>query len=285
MGKKIFGVLAMMGLAFLAAGNYIIFVFPNHFAPSGVDGICTMVQDIFQINMGYLALLCNLPLIVAAFLVLNRDFAVKSTVFVITFSVSVIALKAVDLSWLLYSTASGTSIALAPVAAGTIRGLLYVATLSLNGSAGGIDIISALIKHKKPHLDLMNIIFGLNILIAFCSYFVYGMSLEPVICSILYAFVTSSVCSKLRLSKHETVKFEIITQTPQQLCNHITHTLHQKATILSAKGAYSGNDTKVVMCVVKKESAPYVEQLLMTYPSCTVFKSIVHDSLLGVTYK
>lgn len=285
MVKKGLGLLAIIGLAFFAAVNYIIFVFPNRFAPAGIDGICTMIQDVFHINMGYLSLVINLPLIAVAFIVLNREFALKSTLFILSFSLSIVFLETVDLSAFLYSTSTGTSIVLAPVAAGMIRGLLYVATLNLNGSAGGIDIISALIKHKRPHLDLMKIIFVINMLIAISSYFVYGMSVEPVVCSIIYSFITSTVCSKLRSSKNETVRFEIITQNPEQLCSDIINKLQQKATIIAAQGACSGKNTKIVICVVGKEKAPYIEELLLDYENCTVFKSIVSDSISGIAYK
>lgn len=285
MVKKGLDLLAIIGLAFFAAVNYIMFVFPNRFAPAGIDGICTMIQDVLHINMGYLSLIINLPLIAAAFIVLNREFALKSTLFILAFSLSVVLLEMVDLSDFLYSTSNGTSIVLAPVVAGTIRGLLYVATLNLNGSAGGIDIISALIKHKRPHLDLMKIIFVINMLIAVSSYFVYGMSVEPVVCSIIYSFITSAVCSKLRSSNNEKVKYEIITKKSEQLCADIINKLQQKATIITAQGAYSGKNTKVVICVVRKEKSPYIEELLLDHENCTVFKSIVSDSLSGIAYK
>lgn len=283
--KKIVSYLAIAIIAVLAAFNYVLFVFPNKFAPAGLDGICTMIQDVLHINMGYLAFLVNIPLIIAAFVVLSREFALKSTVFIVVFSVSLVGLDLIDLSDFLYSTSTGTSIALAPVAAGTIRGLLYVVTLNLNGSAAGIDIISALIKYKKPHLDLMNIIFFINILVAVSSYFVYGMSVEPVICSILYSFISSTVCSQLRSSKTKTVKYEIITSDPEKLCDHITHKLNQKATIIDAHGAYTGKTTKMVICVVPKKTAPFVEEILLHYKDSVVFKSIVDDSVAGIAYK
>ena len=284
MGKKAAGTLAMMPLAFVAAVNYCLFIFPSKFAPSGIDGICTMLQDILHINMGYFALLANIPLVLLAFWILNRDFAVKTTVFVLSFSVSVIFVKRADLSAFYLATQDGATSVFAPVAAGVVRGLLYYVTLKLNGSAGGIDIISALIKHKKPHINLMTILFMINMLIACASYFVYGMRLEPVLCGIIYAFVTSTVCSKLRATEKETVKFEIITQDPQGLCKEITGKLHQSATILDAHGAYSGRDTKLVLCITGKKAAPHVEALLLSKPDCIVFKSTVNSSLSGTHY-
>ena len=276
--KKLLGTLAMIGLAFACAVNYCLFVFPGKFAPAGVDGICTMIGDIFDINMGYFALMLNIPLIICALLFLNRDFAVKSTVFVLAFSVSVIFVKRWDLS--AYYLPTGI---FPPIAGGVVRGMLYFVTIKLNGSAGGIDIISALIKRKKPHLNLMTIIFVVNMAIAACSYFVYGMNFEPVICSIIYSFITSSVCDKLRGMGTETVKYEIITRQPERLCAAITGNLHQKATVIDAHGAYSGDDTKMVLCVVKKKDVPHVEELIKK-EDCVTFKSPVSDSIAGVTY-
>ena len=42
--KKIWTYLVIASIAMLAALNYEVFVFPNQFAPAGLNGICTMVQ-------------------------------------------------------------------------------------------------------------------------------------------------------------------------------------------------------------------------------------------------
>ena len=86
MYKKIFTILIVILFSSLSALNYAIFIFPNSFAPSGVDGICTMIQDVSGINIGYLSLILNIPLVILAFFFLNRDFALKSTIYVISFS-------------------------------------------------------------------------------------------------------------------------------------------------------------------------------------------------------
>lgn len=267
----------VMLLAFLSATNYAIFVFPNSFAPSGIDGICTMIQDVTKVSMGYLSFLVNIPLIIVAFFYLNREFAVKSTIYVLTFSISVIVLRHINISVFSYHTDTGTSIVLAPVAAGVIRGILYVLTLKLNASSGGVDIIAAILKKHKPHLDIMNIIFGINLLIALSAYFVYGMKFEPVICSIIYAFITSNISSSIRSSANETVKFEIITNDSERLCTEIANILQQTATVMDAHGAYSGTDRQMVMCVVDKTKAAHLEELLIEFPDAVVFKSIVSN--------
>lgn len=275
--KKFSELLGIIALSFASAVNYNVFVFPNKFAPSGIDGICTMIQDVFDTSMGYFSLLVNIPLIILAFFVLNHDFVLKSAVYVVSFSLSAIFLKQIDLTGIMYISETGAGIALAPVAAGTIRGILYAATLKLNGSSAGIDIISAIVKKHKPHLKLMNIIFGFNVIIALFSYFVYGMKAEPVICSIIYSFITSKVSNHIRSAEKEKIKFEIITENAEFLCEKLLNELMVTATIVEAKGAFSGNGTQMVICVVKKEQAPFVERLANESTHCVIFRSTLNN--------
>jgi uncharacterized membrane-anchored protein YitT (DUF2179 family) len=266
---------ALVLISIALALNYALFVFPNRFAPAGIDGLCTMVQDIFGISMGYLSFLVNLPLLILAYLFLKREFFVKTAVMVVAFSVVTVLFRYVDLSRFYFHTENGTSIVLAPLVAGVIRGVLYAFTLKLHASSGGIDVIAALIKRKKPYLRMMNIIFAINFGVAIISYFVYGMRMEPVICSILYFFVTSYTSNHLRDAWREAVRFEIITSDGEGVRQGISDRLHLPATIVDAHGAYSGTDRKMVICVVSKKAAPNVEALLREYPESVVFRSVV----------
>jgi len=59
--KKVWTYFVVALIAFVVAVNYELFVFPNSFAPSGINGICTMIQHVFGISVGYLSLLVNIP--------------------------------------------------------------------------------------------------------------------------------------------------------------------------------------------------------------------------------
>ena len=282
--KKVISYIFIGLLASLSAANYITFVFPNSFAPTGLDGICTMIQDVLDINMGYLSLLGNIPLLICAYLYLNRSFAAKTLVYVLSFSFAVIFLKESVIADFAYHTESGSSTVLAPIAAGVIRGILYFFTLKLNSCAGGMDIVAAIVKKKKPHLDFMSIIFVFNMCIAFASYFVYGMNFDPVICSILYAFIISNTGKQMQNGEHETIKFEIITSDADSLYKKISKKLHIPATIMEAHGAYSGEDKEMIICVTDKPTAPFLEEILREFPDSVVFKSITDNSQMLVDY-
>ena len=270
--------LAICVLAALSAVNYAIFIFPNQFAPAGLDGLCTMFQDVTGINIGYASFVINAPLLILACVKLDKDYAVKNIVFILSFSAVSAILGMLDLSAFHFYTQSNTSVVLAPIAAGVIRGIIYALTLALNGASGGIDIIAALIRKKQPHLNLMNIIFVINMGVAVCSYFVYGNHLEPVICGIIYFYITSQTSTHIQLSKKQNTKIEIITRYDQQLCHEITEKLHLTATVLDSHGAYANTDNKMVVCIAPKKQLPLVKNLAMQFPDAVYFISTVNES-------
>lgn len=271
-------ILFIVVLAAIGALNYAIFIFPNQFAPAGLDGLCTMFQDLTGINIGYSSLLINLPLLIVAFLQLDRDYVIKNIAFILSFSVVSAILGKVDLSAFYFYTETSTSAVLAPVVAGVIRGILYAFTLGLNGASGGIDIIAAFIRKKYPHFNLMNIIFTINMFVACCSYFVYGNQLVPVVCGIIYFYITSQTSNQIQLSKKENTKIEIITQDAAQICTEITENLHLSATILDSYGAYSENANTMVVCIAHKKYIPLIKDILKKFPKTIYFVSTVSES-------
>lgn len=279
--KKVFGYIVMIVCAVLSAINYKIFVFPNSFAPAGVDGICTMIQYLANTSMGYFSLLVNIPLLIVGCFFLRREFITKSAVYTVAFSIATIVMNYVAFPLPIYHTETGTSIVLAPVAAGTIRGILYAITLYFGGSSGGVDIIAGIVQRKKPHLDLMNIIFAFNVLVAVSAFFVYGYKFEPAICSIIYSFITSFVSKSIQSTRKESVRVEIITRDcdSDALCREITGRLQVPATVIDAHGAYSGSDMKLVMCVLSRESVPKLETLLAEFRGAIAFESTVSSSI------
>ena len=82
-------------IALVAALNYQIFIFPNKFSPSGLNGICTMIQHMFGISVGYLSLIINIPLAIAVYLLVSKPMAIRSMVYVGTFSVALLVLDEV----------------------------------------------------------------------------------------------------------------------------------------------------------------------------------------------
>ena len=148
--KKFWTYLVIMGVAVVCAVNYEIFVFPNKFAPSGLNGICTMIQYISGVSIGYLSLLINIPLAFMVYKCISKPLAIRSMVYVVTFSLSLLILDKLDLSALAYSTDSGTSTILGPLVAGIIYGGCYSVLVRASAYSGGTDFVAAMIHKYHP---------------------------------------------------------------------------------------------------------------------------------------
>ena len=265
--KKIWTYLVIGLVALAAALNYELFVFPNQFAPSGINGICTMVQYLFDISVGYLSLLINVPLAIWCYKEVSKPVALRSMVYVLTFSVGLLILDHVDLSAFHYATENGTSKILGPLVAGIIQGYVYSILVKASAYSGGTDFISAIIHKHDPNKSVFGISFTMNVFIAISSYFVYGYQMEPVILCILYSFMSSTVADRLMKSGREAVCFEIITDYPREISDELIHKLHHSATLIPAKGMYSGKQTNMLICVVNKTQAAAVTKIVKKYPN------------------
>ena len=265
--KKVITYLVIVGIALVCAVNYEIFVFPNKFAPSGLNGICTMIQHVFGISVGYLSLLINIPLAIVVYLKISKPLAVRSMVYVVTFSVALLVLDKVDLSRFCYVTDNGTSTILGPLVAGIIYGSCYSMLVQASAYSGGTDFIAAIIHRKKPEQNMFYLIFSLNVVVAICSFFVYDYRIEPVILCILYSFMSSTVSDKLNKSGRSAVCFEIITDYPKEISDEIIFKLHHSCTLIPAKGMYSGRETNLLICVVNKTRVAAISAIIRRYPN------------------
>lgn len=265
--KKLLTYLVIVGCALLCALNYELFVFPNRFAPSGLNGICTMIQHLSGISVGYLSLLINIPLAMMVYFLVNKKLAIRSMAYVLSFSAALLIFDHVDLSAFAYATDNGTSTIMGPLVAGIIYGSCYSILIRGSAYSGGTDFVAAVIHKYHPEKSIFYLIFTLNALIAMASYFVYDYQMEPVIMCILYSFTSSTVTERLTKSGRSAVRFEIVTDHPHEIADAIIHQLHHSATLLPGKGMYLGKETSILICVVNKTQEAALSSIVRSFPN------------------
>ena len=275
--KKIWTYLVIIAVALAASVSYELFIFPNQFAPSGLNGICTMIQHVTGISVGYLSLLINVPLALWCYHTVSKPVALRSMVYVVTFAIGLLILDHVDLSAFAYSTDNGTSKILGPLVAGIIMGYVYSILMKASAYSGGTDFISAIVHKYHPDKSVLAMSFSINVFIAIASYFVYGYQMEPVILCIIYSFASSTVGERLQKSGREAVCFEIITDYPEEISQEIIKKFHHTTTLIPAKGMYSGRETNMLICVVNKTQATAISRIIRKYPNTFAVMDLVSE--------
>ena len=275
--KKVWTYLVIAAIALVASVNYELFVFPNQFAPSGINGICTIIQHVFGVSVGSLSLLINIPLALLVYFKVSKPLALRSMVYVVVNSVTLVLLDYVDLSAFVYITETGTSKILGPLVGGVIFGTCYSWLLKASAYSGGTDFVAALIHKKRPDQSVIGLIFTLNALVAIVSYFVYDYQMEPVILCILYFFTSSTVSERNTKSGRSAIRFEIVTDHPEELADEIIYKLHHSATLIPAKGMYLGRETNILICVVNKTQIAALSAVIRKYPNTFAVMSSVSE--------
>ncbi len=146
-----------------------VFVYPNHFAPGGVNGITTMLQYITHISAGWYALIINISLLVIAWFVLKKKYVIYVVLYTVISSLLVVLLQ--EIKFYEYF-AIGEGILPAGIS-GLILGGMTGLMLAVGGSSGGLDTVACIIQRKKPQLKIERIISIFCYVIVLCSYFVY----------------------------------------------------------------------------------------------------------------
>ena len=87
---KTFELIRNILLTLLTAAAVAIFmhvlVYPANFAPSGIDGLATMLQHVTGWNAGIFTLAINTPLLIAAWFVLKKRYVLYTVLYTIAFS-------------------------------------------------------------------------------------------------------------------------------------------------------------------------------------------------------
>lgn len=275
--KTIRSYLLITVLAIVMALSYQLFVFPNAFAPAGINGLATMVQYLFDFSIGYMSLLINLPLILLAWKKLNSDFARKSLLFVLVFSGTTLLFNRMDFSTIAYQ--GGSSAILGPVAAGVVSGAVYGLVIRQNGSTGGTDILAAWVRKLRPDVSLVWVIFGLNASVAILSFFVYGYQFEPVILCLIYCYLSSRISDSMLKGGKTALKFEVVTRFAPELSARLMEALHHGVTVLPAQGMYSDTPRALLICVVNRHQIARFQAILREFPDTFAYVSSVSETM------
>ncbi len=273
-------------LAVASAVTYEIFVFPNDFAPSGLNGFATILQHKFDINVGYLAMLINLPMLAVAFFVLNKRYAFRTLTFVLAFSGSSLLFQQFD--WfesIKFVAEDGGDAILAAVAGGFFYGVFYSVAIRMGGSTGGVDIIAAFINHKRPEFDTVWVIFVINAFVALLSFFEYDMNYSAVILCIIYNLICSWVGDGVIKGARTAAKFEVVTQHAEALSKELMETMHHGCTVIPAKGMYSHTERSVLICVVNRRQVVEFERIIRKYEGTFAYISTVNGTVGQFDYQ
>lgn len=249
-----------------------------NFAPGGVTGIGTMVQYMThdKFSAGYTNILINIPLIIIAFIFLKKSFAIKTACAVGLSSGGMVLMK--EFNFPQYTGANVEPV-LGAIACGVLGGIAVAIMIRAGASNGGTDIIAALIQRKYQAAGITWFIMGLDAIVVLASYFVYKNGMTPVFMSFTQQFSSAMVGDVILTGFKSAIKYEIITDSPEELSAELIAKLRHSVTKIDATGMYAHSKKALLICVIHKRQVSEFNKILKKYDNTFAYVTSTSEVL------
>lgn len=226
----------------LSAVSFNLFIKPSHLI-FGVSGISIMTEKIFGIDPSVVILLGNVLLLIASYVFLGKE---KTRTTVIGSILYPILVKATDFLPQHIDLGNTEAIVIALCGA-LISGIGTGLIFKNNYTSGGTDVLKQIfsVYGKMPYSQANIYSEGL---IMFFGGIVFGW--DAFIYSIITLVISGFVSDRVIMGISEYKTLQIVTSKEEEVKEFIIENLNHGITEIDAKGGYTGNHKKMLLCAV-----------------------------------
>lgn len=242
----------ILDLVFLVVGTFLFalathcFTAPNNIAPGGVTGAATMLNYLFDINIGLAAFLMNVPILLLAWKFIGTKFCLKTLVSILLFTVFTDYVT----PFIPVYTGGEQARMLAAIFGGILNGAGLGMIFSRGFTTGGTDIISSLIRLRFPFFSTGKVLFAVDLVVVAVSAFVYK-NIESAFFAFISMYVTSKGIDAIVYGGDKGKLVLIVSNHSEEIVKNILENIGRGATFLKASGAYSKDDKNVIMTAIR----------------------------------
>jgi len=268
--SKIFDyVMLFMGATFIALA-FNFFLLPNNVVV-GFSGLSVVANNIWGIKPSIFLAISYTIILILSFIFLGKQTTRNSIVGSILYPI-LVELTSYLTPYIDFNVVEAIVLIIAgALLSGFGSGLVY----KINYSTGGSDVVNQLLSKflKRPMGNCMLITNGVII-----SLGVIVFGLQTFIYSLIVVYVQSVVIDKVMIGISQSKTFEIITESETEVKKFLLSKLSHGVTVMEARGGYTGNVVKVIMCIVPtKEYMIVKEGILNIDPGALIMVSDVYE--------
>lgn len=233
-------VLITIGAMIMAVGLEI-FLVPNQVIDGGIVGVSIMLSHITGVKLGLFIFILNIPFFFIGYKQIGKTFAFSTLYGIIILSISTTFLHPV--------AAFTQDILLASLFGGIVLGIGVGMVIRYGGSLDGTEIL-AILSSKKLPFSVGEIIMFVNLFILASAGFVF--SWDRAMYSLLAYYVAFKMIDITIKGLDESKSVWIISENHKEIGDALLHRLGRGVTYLNGEGAFSGDDKKVIFCVITR---------------------------------
>ncbi|SHI14289.1 YitT family protein [Desulfosporosinus lacus] len=237
--KSIGGIIGIAVGAILAAYGIQGFIVYSGLSGGGVGGIALLLYYTFNLPIGIVTFILNVPLFVLGWKEVDKQFVFKTIWGLAIFSIFLDLFNGIQ-------PFDFNDIFLGALYGGVISGVSSAIVFRFGGSLGGTDIVSKVIQ-RKYGVPMGTSALAINGVIILISWAVLGP--KAALYTLVMLFVYGRVLDLIE-SGVPAKSITIISDRSEELVARIMVDLGRGATFLHGRGAYSCEPKDIVICVV-----------------------------------
>ena len=269
-GREIaYGYLQILLGCVIGAAAYPAFLVPNSIAPGGLTGVATILNHLLGTPVGLVSLLLNVPLFIIGYRSMGKVFAFRSLIATFLFSVLIDILP--------IGTVSNDPL-LGTLFGGVVLGAGLGLILRGGATTGGTDMVARMVHRKFTFISVGMFLFALDCLVVLGAAAAIGTE------QALYAFINIYACSRVidavMMGFSGNKACFIMTSRWEEITKRLMDEVGRGVTHLEAKGAYTGTQQPVVLCVVARQEIMSVKRIVEEEDEkAFMFISEAHEAL------
>ena len=242
----------MLGSFLIAIGVYN-FAAASEFPVAGISGIALLFYHFFDIPIGTMSLLLNIPIVILCYKLLGKTFFLKSlrTMIILTIFTDFVAP--------MLPVYEG-DLMLSCICMGLVSGLGYALIYMRDTSTGGADFVIMAVRKIRPHLSLGKIIIVMDFTVVIIGGLLLGGNIDLIIYGLISTYLLSTVVDKVMYGLDAGKLTLVVTEKGYEVAEKIDALTQRGATILKGVGSYSKLDKDVVMCACNNKQMHMVHK-------------------------
>lgn len=238
--------------SFLMAFSLKCIFEPAGLVTGGFSGLAVIVERIWNIPLWISVFLLNLPLFIAAFLIVGKKIVIWSifTTLMLTIFIAVIPRRIYIVDDIFLSALVGS------IMNGTGIGLILVWDVT----SGGVDLLALLLHKYVKRVKTVWIMFALDGVIIILGAFIFGL-----ICgaySVISVFLISFISDKIIEGPKTARAVYIISDNYTEIANAIIGKIGRGVTGFDSVGMYSDKGRRTLMCIAGKREIVGIKKLV-----------------------
>ena len=235
----------------IGAAAYPTFLDPGKIAPGGLTGVAMILKHLWGWDIGITSLILNIPLFIVGYKAMGRLFAFRSLAATILFSlmIDLLPLRAITVEPILGTLYGGILLGI---------GLGFI--LRGGATTGGTDMAARMVHKYLPFLSVGMFLFLIDCIVVVAAWIFIGSS--EALYALICIFITGKAGDMVMLGLSSNKACFVITSEWETVSRRLMTEMDRGVTQLSARGAYSGIERPVVLCVLPPQEVSRLKEIV-----------------------